>query len=193
LRKIPIILAAVLLSAPASAQSDASIADFIASFDKAIKAIKAEAPDGGARTREKCKALLERVLDLDAITRHAAGEKTWSGMTPAQRTGFRAGIDARVSAECAKSVKQSRGETAVLLGVLNTDNGEKLATTRLPLANGSDKTVAWRLRSGGPRGWRAVDVVTDGRSAAAGLHNEYANFLQARNGDVDALIEHMQQ
>jgi ABC-type transporter MlaC component len=178
---------------PAAAQSDASIAEFISYFDKSIQTIRAEAPDGDERTREKCKALLDRVLDLDTITRHAAGEKTWSAMTPAQRSSFRAGVDTRVSTECARSVREYRGETATLLGVRNSDNGEKLATTRLPLASGSDRTVAWRLRSGGPRGWRAVDVVTNGRSAAADLRNEYAGFLQAQNGDIDALIAHMRR
>lgn len=187
-----VILCVFVASGPARAQTDASIAEFIAYFDKSIQAIRADAPDGDARTREKCKPLLDRVLDIDLIARSAAGEQ-WNNMTPAQRSGFRSGVETRIVAECAKNVRQHHGETANLLGVRNSENGEKLATTRLALANGTDRTVVWRLRSGGPKAWRAVDVITNGRSAAADLRNEYAGFLQGNDNNIDALITMMQR
>jgi hypothetical protein len=59
-------------------------------------------------------------------------------------------------------------------------------TTQLPAADGS--ALVWTLVPGGPLGWRAVELVADGRGVAATLRAEFAAALAARGGDADAAI-----
>jgi hypothetical protein len=48
--------------------------------------------------------------------------------------------------------------------------------------------LVWTLVPGGPLGWRAVELVADGRGVAATLRAEFAAALAARGGDADAAI-----
>ena len=84
------------------------------------------------------------------------------------------------------------GEKLQLAGVRPTDDGQLLATVRVGSQDDA-KLVTWRLHNSGPQIWRAVDIISDGRSAVLDAHNEFAAVLQSFGGDIEALIAFMQK
>jgi len=179
------------LTAAPSAQLSPSVDDFVAKLDSATRAIHESSKKDASLVREGCSTLLNEILDLDAMAKSANAE-IWEKMTASQRDLFRVAFEHRMIANCVRQFGTYEGESLKLAGVRTTDDGHLLATVRV----GSEidaKLVTWRLHNMGPRNWRAVDVISDGRSAVSDARIEYASVLQSVNGDIEALIAIMQK
>jgi ABC-type transporter MlaC component len=174
-----------------SAQTSPAIDDFVAKLDSATRAIHEDSKKDAALVREGCGALLSEILDLDAMTR-AANVEIWEKMTPEQRDLFRAAFEHRMIENCVRQFGTYEGESLNLAGVRKADDGQLLATVRVGMQDDA-KLVTWRLHNLGPHNWRAVDVISEGRSAVTDAKIEYAAVLQSVNGDIEALIAFMRK
>jgi ABC-type transporter MlaC component len=174
-----------------SAQTSPSINDFVAKLDSATRAIHENSKKDATLIREGCRALLNEILDLDAMAQ-AANAEIWEKMTAPQRELFRVAFEHRMIANCVRQFGTYEGESLQLAGVRTADDGHLLATVRVGSQDDA-KLVTWRLHNFGPDRWRAVDVISEGRSAVTDARIEYAAVLQSVNGDIEALIAFMQK
>jgi ABC-type transporter MlaC component len=174
-----------------ASQGTQSIDAFLTRLDSATRAIHESAKKDPALIREGCRALLNETLDLDAMT-EAANAEIWSRMTTGQRTMFRLAFEQRMIGNCVRQFGTYEGETMQLAGIRTTRDGQLLATVRVgPEDNG--RLVTWRLPNSGPQNWRAIDVITEGRSAVLDARTEFAAVLETLNGDIEALIAFVQK
>jgi ABC-type transporter MlaC component len=135
-----------------------------------------------------CAALLGWALDLPAVATAAAGAMR-KRMSAAQASRFQALVGERLAADCHKRIGAYHGGAVEIVGV--RANGDVRAVS--VRASGESGVTTWRLRPGGPRGWRAIDMARDGRGLAASLREEYAAFLESHDDDIETLLAHMRR
>lgn len=177
------LLAASLVWSGAAYAAEPSPAEaFILRGDAAFRAIGTAAP--GAPRIAACDGFAEAAFDLASLSRTVAGGTLWDGLAEGKRALFRAALRARLAADCARD---TRPGTLALLAARQRQ-GELSVTSRLVHADGSDRILVWRLRAGGPWGWQATDVASDGVTLGTRLHDEVLGALDAAGGDVDAAI-----
>ncbi len=175
---------------PAS-KADPSVEAFIAKLGSGTRAIYQISKQDPALIRAGCRDLLNIILDLDAMAQ-ASNVDIWDKITPLQQGTIRAAFEHRMITSCMRQFGGYEGEHMQLAGVRTAENGHLLATVRIgPHEDG--KLVTWRLHNSGRDNMRAVDVITEGRSAVVDAHNEFAAVLQSVNGDIEALIAFMQK
>ena len=174
-----------------AAQNTSSIEAFVARLDSATRAIHDSSRKDLALIREGCRDLLSEMLDLNAMAQ-ASNAEIWEQMTLPQRDTLRLAFEHRMVGNCVRQFGGYGGEFLQLVGVRETDSGDLLATIRVG-SQDDGKLVTWRLRSSRLGNWRAVDVITEGRSAVLDARIEFAAVLQSVNGDIDALITFMQK
>jgi ABC-type transporter MlaC component len=174
-----------------AAPNASSIEAFVAKLDSATRAIHESSRKEPALLREGCRDLLSEMLDLNAMAQ-ASNAEIWEQMTLPQRDTFRLAFEHRMVGNCVRQFGGYGGEFLLLMGVRQTDGGDLLATIRVGSQDDA-KLVTWRLRSSRLGNWRAVDVITEGRSAVLDARTEFGAVLQSVNGDIDALITFMQK
>ena len=164
---------------------------FVARLDKSTRAIHENSKKDPALIREGCRNLVNEILDLDTMTK-AVNVEIWDKMTPAQRETIRAAFEHRMVGNCVHQFVGYEGELLKLAGVRTAQGGNLLATVRVG-SREDGQIVTWRLQHSGADRWRAVDVITEGRSAVTDARNEFAAVLESVNGDIEALIAFMQK
>ena len=188
------LIAALLVTAPGSlaparAQGEAAVHDFVAALDRQLHVIRADT--GEAAIRTACRGLPGRILDVDAMARAAVRDK-WGAITPSQRSAYRAAFHDRMLSVCARLVRDYHGDKITLLGVRSAEGGDRLATIRLGADEENGRMVTWRLHGTGGS-LKAIDVISDGRSAVSTARNEYSAILDSNNGNFDALIDFLRR
>lgn len=182
-------MAAVMLPQAASAQADPPVAAFVASFDASVREIHTHMGAGEGQGTARCRALMERVFDLDAMARFALGA-SFEKITATQRQSYRSAFEQKITIDCVRRVREYRGEQMTLLGVRAGEGGERLAATRFAVSGENGRILTWRLRAGAPP-LRALDLIVDGRSLLLSARDEYAAILKSHDGDINALITFM--
>ena len=168
-----------------------SVDSFVAKLDSATRAIHESSKKDVSLVRRGCHELLSEILDLDEMVK-ASNAEIWDAMTESQRATIRAAFEQRMIGNCVRQFGSYEGEIIHLAGVRRADGGQLLATVRVgPQDN--NKLVTWKLSGSGPDNWRAVDVITEGRSIVSDARNEFAAVLQSVNGDIEALIAFMRK
>jgi len=174
-----------------AAPNGSLIEAFIAKLDGATRAIHENSKKDPALIREGCRELLNEILDLNAMAQ-ASNAEIWDQMTLPQRGTLRLAFEHRMVGNCVRQFGGYEGEYLQLAGVRTTDGGDLLATIRVGSQDGG-KLVTWRLHGSHAGNWRAVDVITEGRSVVLDARTEFAAVLQSVNGDIEALIAFMQK
>jgi ABC-type transporter MlaC component len=167
----------------ASAAVDPAAAEFVGSINRSISQFAA----GGGRPDALCIDVITSSFDFDAMAR-VTSVGTWDGMSPAQRTAYRAAFLRRAGSDCALRVTHSGGEPLTLLGIRMGGEGDRLIATQSTERGQRGRVVVWRVRSDGGRRLRAVDVIVDGRSMVVAVRDD-AKAILARGGGPDALIQ----
>lgn len=182
--RVALFLALLGLVPPSLPAAQPDPAGFLAAVESRLRAARA-LPEAAAQ-RQACAALLAEAFDAAALARAAAAE-AWDGLGPARRVALQAAASARLARECPSLLARPDPGDAVIHRRREVPEGLRL-TTQLPAADGSGSVLVWTLAPGGPLGWRAVELVADGRGVAATLRAEFAAALAARGGDADAAI-----
>jgi ABC-type transporter MlaC component len=176
MRLAGLLLAALVLQA-SPALADGPFDRFVAGVTEALEA-------GGDTGRQRCARFVDVAVDLDVMSR-AIGDRLWAQTNAARRQAIETAVRRRMVAECAARAR-GEGATATVLKARTTGSGGSL-TVRVTARAGGDQTITWPLRPGGEWGWKATDVVLDGRSVAFTLRDEVNGVFEASN-DIDAAI-----
>jgi ABC-type transporter MlaC component len=126
-------------------------------------------------------------MSVDLMAR-AAVKDAWDQMTPQQRSAYQAAFHDKMVGECLRVTRENKAEKVTLAGVRDASGGDKLVSTRFGGEGEGGRVVVWRVR-----GSRAVDVVSNGRSAVLSARQEYARVLESNKGNADALIAFMKK
>jgi ABC-type transporter MlaC component len=164
---------------------------FVEKLESGTRTIFVNAKNGLTPVHDGCREFLNEILDLDAMA-HAVNAEIWEKMTSAQRGTFRVAFERRMIGNCVRQFDEYEGAVLQLAGVRTTESGHLLATVRVG-APDDGKLIVWRLTGLPSDRLRAVDVITDGRSAVADASFEFAAVYQSVNGDIEALIAFLQR
>jgi ABC-type transporter MlaC component len=186
-----LVISAVGPSLPAQ-QADAAIEQFVAFLDQSLHAIHVQAQTEGGGIHAGCRDLMLRILDLDGMGR-AAAAAAWDKMTQSQRSAYQPAFERRLLSDCARPIRDYRGEPVALAGVRSADDGERLVAVRLGSENDPSRIITWRVRGEAVGTLKAVDIIVDGRSTVINMRNEFSAVLESQNGDIDALVEFLRK
>lgn len=131
--------------------------------------------------------IMETRANMPLIARFSAG-RAWRDMSDAQQQGFTKAFSKFVSVTYSRRFDEFSGDPQISVGrAINAGNKGVLIKT--PFAQGADQPieVEWLVSDRGGR-VEIVDIVVEGISLAVTQREEIASMLQARNGDIDALI-----
>jgi ABC-type transporter MlaC component len=174
-------LALLLLSLSTAAAPAASPESFVARSQERFEAIRARS--GEASRRADCSAFVVTAFDLSHLTRAAAGRR-WDELGPALHSALAAAISRRMVNECTNILDRPEQGPAVVRRVRQI-SGAVRVTAQL---QDTGRVFVWTLRHGGAWGFKALDLIVDGRSVAVTLRDEFEAQLSIRGGDARMAI-----
>ena len=170
---------ALLCVAPAFAQGDAQITEFLATLNGSSAELSGRSTSDAAAT---CARIASKVMDMDVIVRNASAH-VWERMSSRQRAGYRSAALNWAVRNCVQRSQGNNGAPLEFAGTRRAANGDRLVATRSSVPS---HLLVWRLRGSGKP--RAVDLILDGSSATLSLREETESFLERYGDDIDAMI-----
>ena len=183
-------LFASLAAGAARAEVDSRVRAFVDNWESKAKIIKALAKDDTTQIAADCAVLTDSAFDFDAMLPDALPE-VWAKLKPDQQKTLVGATAKKAASDCIDRIRDYDGAPFTILGVRIADGGDRLATADVRSAGGRDMHVTWRLRPADPDRWKAVDMIVEGRSMTAGIHDRFNRLLMSRNGNLAAAIASM--
>lgn len=170
---------ALLCVAPAFAQGDAQIAEFLASLNGSRAQLTSPSSSEAAAS---CARIATKVMDMGVVVRNASA-RIWERMSSHQRAAYRSAALSWAVRNCVQRNQGSNGEPLEFAGTRRGENGDRLVATR---SRTPSHLLVWRLRGSGKP--RAVDLILDGSSVTFSLRKETEFLLERYGDDIDAMI-----
>jgi ABC-type transporter MlaC component len=190
LRRLAAALFALAGAAPAIAQTDPAVSEFVTYWEAAALSVYPLPDRTAAKLARACRELTGWGFDLETVSKNALKNR-WQDLNPRQRITLVANVGERAVADCKDHILDYDGKPFAILGVRAAEGGEQLATASVGTARGKARNITWRLHNSDATHFRAVDVIVDGRSMVSDLYAEYERALRMQNGKVDAAIEEL--
>ena len=148
---------------------------------------------GPARTRarEQARKAVGELIDFDALARATLGRK-WDEIKPADRGRYTAALRGAMEANYLAKMRQG---TQTDVDKVHTEiTGEEQLDGRTvvhtKVHSGEDTAAIDYVMEKTPRGWRAVDVITEGVSLADTYREQVAKILAKKSlNDVIAALD----
>lgn len=148
---------------------------------------------GAARTkaREQARKAVAELIDFDALAKATLG-KRWEEFKPAERARYTASLKAAMEANYLSKMRQGKSSDVDriktdLLGE-EPQGGATLVHTKVH--SGEDTVTIDYAMEKRPKGWRAVDVITEGVSLADTYREQVGKLLQKKSlNDVIAALD----
>ena len=148
---------------------------------------------GAARTkaREQARKAVAELIDFDALAKATLG-KRWEEFKPAERARYTASLKAAMEANYLAKMRQGKSSDVDriktdLLGE-EPQGGATLVHTKVH--SGEDTVTIDYAMEKRPKGWRAVDVITEGVSLADTYREQVGKLLQKKSlNDVIAALD----
>ena len=185
-----IAIALIMAAAPAGSAS----ATVQSTQDKVRSALttwfKAEGP-ARSRAREQARKAVSELIDFDALAKATLGNK-WDETKPADRSRYTASLKGAMEANYLAKMRQGKSSDVdkIRSEVTGEDvqGGRTVVHTRV--RSGEDTATIDYVMEKRPRGWRAVDVITEGVSLAETYREQVAKILAKKSlNDVIAALE----
>jgi phospholipid transport system substrate-binding protein len=173
-----IVLAAAVSSGTASASVEASQERVRSALDVWFKS---EGP-ARARAREKARAAVGELIDFDALAKATLGKK-WDEVSAKDRARFTSALRGAMEANYLARMRQGKTSDVakVKSTVLAEEQKEGRTLVRTKVQSGEDSAAIDYLMDKGPRGWRAVDVITEDVSLADTYREQVAKIMARKN------------
>jgi phospholipid transport system substrate-binding protein len=148
---------------------------------------------GPARTRakEQARKAVAELIDFDTLAKETLGKK-WNELSPKDRSRYTAALKGAMEANYLAKMRQ--GESAdverLRIEVLGEDPQDGRVVVHTKVRSGEDTVAIDYAMEKGPKGWRAVDVITEGVSLAETYREQVGKLLQKKTiNDVIATLE----
>lgn len=149
--------------------------------------------EGAARTRarEQARKAVGDLIDFDALARSTLG-KRWDEFKPAERARYTAALKGAMEANYLSKMRQ--GKSSDVDRIRSDVKGEEQqggnTVVRTTVRSGEDTAAIDYVMEKRARGWRAVDVITEGASLADTYREQVGKLLQKKTlNDVIATLD----
>jgi ABC-type transporter MlaC component len=149
--------------------------------------------EGAARTRakEQARKIVGELIDFDALARATLGDK-WDQIKPADRTRYTAALKGAMEANYLAKMRQGKTTAAerIKVEILGEEPQGNATLVRTKVQSGEDSAAIDYLMEKRSKGWRAVDVITEGVSLADTYREQVARILAKKSlNDVIAALD----
>lgn len=144
-----------------------------------------------ARAREQARKAVAELIDFDALAKSTLGRK-WDELTPKDRARYTAALKGAMEANYLAKMRQGKSTDAdqIRTEILGEEEKGPYTVVHTRIHAGEDTASIDYLMEKGPKGWRAVDVITEGVSLADTYREQVAKLLQKKTlNDVIATLE----
>jgi hypothetical protein len=138
-----------------------------------------------------CARLVADGFDLASLAATAAGQFR-NALGPELDRKMIDAVATHMTTECTTLRFDVAAGTATIIRTRETDFGIKIITQYPGPENEAGQVLVWSLRTGGPWGYRAVDLSVDGSSLALTLRDTFDAAVLAHAGDLGAAIADLQ-
>jgi ABC-type transporter MlaC component len=178
----------------AAAQPGSASAAVQSTQDKVRAALSAWfKSEGQARTRarEQARKAVSELIDFDALARSTLGKK-WDEIKPADRSRYTAALRGAMEANYLAKMRQGKSSDVdrIRSEVTGEDvqGGKTVVHTKVRAAE--DTAAIDYVMEKRPKGWRAVDVITEGVSLVETYREQVAKILAKKSlNDVIAALD----
>lgn len=149
---------------------------------------------GTARTkaREQARKNVAELIDFDTLAKSTLGKK-WDEISPKDRSRYTAALKGAMEANYLVKMRQGKSSDVgkVRVEILGEEPGPDGTTlVHSKVHSGEDTAAIDYLMVKGAKGWRAVDVITEGVSLADTYREQVSKLLQKKSlNDVIATLE----
>ena len=149
--------------------------------------------EGQARTRarEQARKAVSELIDFDALARSTLGKK-WDEIKPADRSRYTAALKGAMEANYLAKMRQ--GKSTDVDRIRSEVTGEDVQGGKMvvhtKVHSGEDTAAIDYVMEKRAKGWRAVDVITEGVSLAETYREQVAKILAKKTlNDVIAALD----
>lgn len=179
------LLALLVLAAPAQGSASSAVQ---AAQERVRVALSAWAKaQGPARTkaREQARAAVADLIDFDALAQATLGSK-WKELKPADRKRYVAALRGAMEANYLAKMRQGKSSDVqqVKGEVLGEERQGQRTLVKTRVRSGEDSAAIDYVMERTARGWRAVDVITDGVSLAETYRDQVMRLMAKKNFDA---------
>jgi len=144
-----------------------------------------------ARAREQARKAVDELIDFDALAKATLGNK-WNELKPADRKRYTAALRGAMEANYLARMRKGKASDVEQIRTEITgeepQDGKVVVHTRVH--TGEDTATIDYVMVKGPKGWRAVDVITEGVSLAETYREQVARILAKKTlNDVIAALD----
>jgi phospholipid transport system substrate-binding protein len=149
--------------------------------------------EGQARTRarEQARKAVSELIDFDALARATLGKK-WDQIKPADRSRYTASLRGAMEANYLAKMRQGKSSDVdkIRSEITGEDAQGGQTVVHTKVRSGEDTATIDYVMEKGPKGWRAVDVITEGVSLAETYREQVAKILTKKSlNDVIAALD----
>lgn len=134
------------------------------------------------------KTEFESALDLKNIGQFVLGVY-WRRASAEERTAFLNAFMDFTTKTWADRFNLYQGQKIIFTGARNAEKKQLYVDS--VIQNNPPVEVIWRLKQK-DNAYRIIDIIIEGVSMAMSYRNEYTSFLQAHNGDINALTKELE-
>src|SRR5437763_15216184 len=139
--------------------------------------VKAEGPSK-TKAREEARAAVGQLIDFDSLARATLGKK-WDYLKPAEQKPYvgslRGAMEANYLVKMGSAKAEDVARVKTEIGAEEKQGERTLVKTTVK--SGQDRAAIDYVMEKAPRGWRAVDVVTEGVSLAETYREQVGKLL----------------
>jgi len=144
-----------------------------------------------ARAREQARKAVSELIDFDVLARSTL-DKKWDEIKPADRTRYTAAL--RGAMEANYLAKMRQGKSTDVDRIRSEVTGEEVqagkTVVHTKVRSGEDTAAIDYVMEKRAKGWRAVDVITEGVSLAETYREQVAKILAKKSlNDVIAALD----
>jgi ABC-type transporter MlaC component len=153
--------------------------------------VKAQGPSR-AKARDEARAAVGQLIDFDALARSTLGRK-WDDLKPAERKRYVDALRGAMEANYLVKMGQAKPEDVVRVKtdiVAEEKQGER-TLVKTTVKSGQDSAAIDYVMEKAPKGWRAVDVITEGVSLAETYREQVGKLLPKKG--IDGVISALEK
>jgi phospholipid transport system substrate-binding protein len=149
--------------------------------------------EGAARTkaREQARKSVAELIDFETLARSTL-DKKWDEFKPADRSRYTAALKGAMEANYLSKMRQGKSTDVdrIKSEVTGEEQQGNNTLVHTKVRSGEDTAAIDYVMEKGPKGWRAVDVITEGVSLAETYREQVAKLLQKKTlNDVIATLD----
>jgi ABC-type transporter MlaC component len=179
------VIVAILLAALQAGSASATVQATQERVRKDLNAwFKAEGPARN-RAREQARAAVGELIDFDALSKATLGKK-WDDLGAKDRARYTSALRGAMEANYLSKMRQGKSSDVdkVKSDVLSEEKQGERTLVKTRVTSGQDTASIDYLMERGKKGWRAVDVLTEGVSLVETYRDQVSRLLAKKNFDA---------